>query len=72
MLMLVFWVVTLCGLRGRYQRFGETHCLHLQNRKVSYVTYLNTNESETRMKQPLIEIEWVHSNLILAFFRYEM
>jgi hypothetical protein len=23
MSMLVFWVVTLCGLVGRYQRFGE-------------------------------------------------
>jgi hypothetical protein len=26
----VFWVVTLCGLLGRYKRFGETHCLNLQ------------------------------------------
>jgi hypothetical protein len=30
MLMLVFWVVRLYGLAGRYQRFGETYCLHLQ------------------------------------------
>jgi hypothetical protein len=28
--MLVFWIVTPCGLIGRYQRFGETYCLHLQ------------------------------------------
>jgi hypothetical protein len=28
--MLFFWVVTTCGLVGRYQRFGETYCLHLQ------------------------------------------
>jgi hypothetical protein len=28
--MLVFLVVTLCGLVGRYERFGGTHCLHLQ------------------------------------------
>jgi hypothetical protein len=27
---LVFWVVTQCGLVGRYQRFGGTYCLHLQ------------------------------------------
>jgi hypothetical protein len=27
---LVFWVETSCGRVGRYQRFGETHCLHLQ------------------------------------------
>jgi hypothetical protein len=25
MLMLVFWVVTQCGLAGRYQRFGGTY-----------------------------------------------
>jgi hypothetical protein len=30
MLMLVIWVVALCGLSGRYQRFGGTCCLHLQ------------------------------------------
>jgi hypothetical protein len=29
-LMLVFWVVMLCGLVGRYQHFGETYYLHLQ------------------------------------------
>jgi hypothetical protein len=28
---LVFWVATLCGLVGRYQRFGGAYCLHLQN-----------------------------------------
>jgi hypothetical protein len=28
MAMLVFWVVTSCGLGNRYQRFGETYCLH--------------------------------------------
>jgi hypothetical protein len=27
MLMLVFWVVTLCVIVGRYQRFGGTRCL---------------------------------------------
>jgi hypothetical protein len=30
MLMLFFWIVTPCTLVGRYQRFGETYCLHLQ------------------------------------------
>jgi hypothetical protein len=30
MSMLVFWVVTPCGPVGKYQRFGETYCLHLQ------------------------------------------
>jgi hypothetical protein len=29
MSMLVFWVVTPCGLVRRYQRFGETYCLQL-------------------------------------------
>jgi hypothetical protein len=28
--MLIFWIVTLCGLLGRYQCFGGTYCLHLQ------------------------------------------
>jgi hypothetical protein len=28
--MLVFCVVTPCGLIGRYQRFGDTYCFHLQ------------------------------------------
>jgi hypothetical protein len=26
---LVFWVVTPCGLVGRYQRFGGTYCFLL-------------------------------------------
>jgi hypothetical protein len=29
--MLVFWVVTPCGLQGRYQRFEGTYCLHHQS-----------------------------------------
>jgi hypothetical protein len=28
--MLVFWVVTPCGLVGRYHRFRGTYCLSLQ------------------------------------------
>jgi hypothetical protein len=28
--MLVLWVVTQCGLAGRFQRFGGTYCLNLQ------------------------------------------
>jgi hypothetical protein len=31
--MLVFWVVTPCGLVGRYQCFGGTYCLNFQNWK---------------------------------------
>jgi hypothetical protein len=27
---MLFWVVTLGGHVGRYQRFEETYCLHLQ------------------------------------------
>jgi hypothetical protein len=30
MSILVFWVVTPCGLIGRYQRFGGIYYLHLQ------------------------------------------
>jgi hypothetical protein len=30
MQMLIFWVLTLCGIVGKYQRFGGTYYLHLQ------------------------------------------
>jgi hypothetical protein len=33
--MLFFWVVTPCGLVGRYQHFGETYHLHFQDWSVS-------------------------------------
>lgn len=33
--MLVSWVVTTCGVVGRYQRFRGTDCLHLQNWSVT-------------------------------------
>jgi hypothetical protein len=42
MLMLFFWVITSCGLVGRYQRFGGTYCLHLQAVSVS-VRLININ-----------------------------
>jgi hypothetical protein len=29
-LMMVFWVVMLYGLQGRYRHFRGTYCLHLQ------------------------------------------
>jgi hypothetical protein len=27
---MLFWVVATFGLVGRYQRFAETYCLHIQ------------------------------------------
>jgi hypothetical protein len=30
MSLVVFWVVTLCGLVGGYHHFEGTYCLHLQ------------------------------------------
>jgi hypothetical protein len=30
LMMLFFWIVTPCGLIGRYQCFRETYCLHLR------------------------------------------
>jgi hypothetical protein len=30
LLMLVFWVVMLCGLTGRHQHFRKTYCLYLK------------------------------------------
>jgi hypothetical protein len=32
---LVLWVVTPCGLVGRYRRFGGTYCLCLQSYSVT-------------------------------------
>jgi hypothetical protein len=31
MLLQVLWVVTPCEIVGRYKRFRETYCLHIQN-----------------------------------------
>jgi hypothetical protein len=30
LILMLFWVVTPCRLVGRYHRFRETYCLHLQ------------------------------------------
>jgi hypothetical protein len=33
----VVWLQTLCGLVGRYKRFGATHCFYLQAEDVGYL-----------------------------------
>jgi hypothetical protein len=33
--LIVSWMVTQCNVVGRYQRFEETCCLHLQGRRIS-------------------------------------
>jgi hypothetical protein len=33
----MFWVVTPCRLVGRFQRFGETYCIHLSSSKCWYL-----------------------------------
>jgi hypothetical protein len=33
-MMVVFQVVTPCGLVGRYQCFGRTYCLHIQSKSL--------------------------------------
>jgi hypothetical protein len=43
--LLVFWVVTSCGLVGRYQRFGETYCLRFR----AEVRLLGSGELRTRI-----------------------
>jgi hypothetical protein len=50
--MLVFWVVALCGLVGRYQRFGGTYCLHLQALYVPHhkVTYWHGGKAPSILK----------------------
>jgi hypothetical protein len=52
--MLVFWVVTPCGLVGRYQRFGETYCLLLQG-----LTFVSTCKS-TRRYNPEDQHRYLH------------
>jgi hypothetical protein len=37
MTVLYFWVVTPCRFIGRYQRFGETYCLHLLGSRHIYI-----------------------------------
>jgi hypothetical protein len=41
--MLVFYIVTPCGLLGRYQRFGKKYCLYLQG-----ITTQKTNNDTFR------------------------
>jgi hypothetical protein len=43
-----FWVVTPCGLVGRYQRFGETYWLHLQPRRWRH--YVSPKRSRLKME----------------------
>jgi hypothetical protein len=64
MAMLLFWVVTSCGLVGKYQRFGETYCLQLQGwRWRQYVgSYHNTVILDTWIASalaPHIATEWL-------------
>jgi hypothetical protein len=49
--MLVFWVVTPCGLVGRYRRFGETYCLHLQALKLNTVCFSETLVVDTDVSE---------------------
>jgi hypothetical protein len=47
--MLFFWVLTSCRLAGRYQRFGEIYCLHLQGSMETFSeTLVSTSESARR------------------------
>jgi hypothetical protein len=52
---LIFWVVTQCGLVNRNQRFGRTYCLHLQGFSHTALQPLSTvhfksNEERCRNK----------------------
>jgi hypothetical protein len=49
---LVFWVLTPCGLVGRYQRFGGTYYLHLQ----TFVAIYNTNPHDVTKQTTNIDI----------------
>jgi hypothetical protein len=53
--MLVFWVVTPCGLGGGYQRFGGTYCLHLQGRRQYFLRNVGTHlqvHTALRLRRP--------------------
>jgi hypothetical protein len=47
-LMLAFWVVTLYGLVGRYESFGETYCLYLQPEDGNDIFPRNVNYLQDR------------------------
>jgi hypothetical protein len=36
--MFAFWVVTMCGLLGEYERFGRTKFLHFSGPKINVAT----------------------------------
>jgi hypothetical protein len=53
MSMLVFWVVTPCGLVNGYQRFGGTYRLHLHQEPVISLchsqSYIEVSETENSL-----------------------
>jgi hypothetical protein len=79
-LMTFFWVMALCGLVGRSQRFGKACCLHLQGSRSSalkvetahfFGTLASTNQSTLRLNskeryQYLIPVyKYEHTSVIL-------
>jgi hypothetical protein len=59
MSMLVFRVVTPCGLVGKYKHFGETNCLHLQGWKNNGWMERRgdwKSEDDSDIKKPIIKL----------------
>jgi hypothetical protein len=72
---LFFWVLMLCGLVGRYLRFGGTYCLHPQRQYVSLKRYLPTSpHGVTSQKNNIVFIvermSDIQSPFVLKYFMY--
>jgi hypothetical protein len=55
--MLVFWVVTLCGLVGRYQRFGGNTASVLRAKVQSLSTVIPAHQEGQAVEAPVLLTE---------------
>jgi hypothetical protein len=62
--MLVFWVLTSCGIVGRYQRFGGAYSLRLQGRRTAHSPY-----GVTTQKTNVDKMEAAHINFSITLFQ---
>jgi hypothetical protein len=54
--MLVFWVVTLCALVGRYRCLRGTYCLHLQGLVATYKSIRHYNPEYEHGKKHCLQL----------------
>jgi hypothetical protein len=63
--MLVFWVVTPCGLVGRYQRVGGTYCLHFQPFTIDLTSFPSSSKN---IATAVLELKVQNYQLPFIFF----